>query len=186
MNNLMKLRIEKGLTRPELAKLSDVPASTIHKLEIGANDMRGAKADTLYKLANALDTSVEYLLEYYLSSNVGTKYEDAELKAVLVYEGEWQELEWKDTGLRINYNTYKDTYDIAKALGYTLFSRMNTLDYCYIKDNSLYVFREIGNMHVAKLPRKPQDAIENDGVICNGTYIRIKSYEDYLRKRNEA
>lgn len=172
MNNLLKLRREKRLTRQELAEKSGVPASTIHKLEIGVNDMKGAKADTLYKLANALDTTVEHLLKYYLKPSVGKIYEEAELNCIVILKNEWKSLQWENTGLE------GFSYDVATKLGYKLFAKMNTLDYCYEKDNELYVFRGHGVVTFAKLPKKPMDIIENDGIICNGCYISINSMDD--------
>jgi len=172
MNNLLKLRKEKGMTRPELAAKSGVPASTIHKLEVGVNDMRGAKADTLYKLANALDSSIEQLLQYYLRPNIGTLYHEAELKCIVMLSSEWAQLEWQDTGI------LEHSYHVATKLGYKLFAKMNTLDYCYEKDNELYVFRGHGPVIFAKLPKTKDDVIENDGIICNGVYTSIDSLDE--------
>lgn len=177
MNNLLKLRKEKNMTRPELAKKSGVPVSTIHKLEIGVNDMKGAKADTLYKLATALDTSVEYLLKYYLKTNIGKVFEEAVLRCIVILDHEWDNLKWIPTGFTFR-DRINDYYDVAKALGYEPFAKMNTLDYCYIKNDELVVFREVNGICYAKLPRKVEDAIENDGVICNGCHISIKSMDE--------
>lgn len=175
MNNLLKLRKEKKLTRPELSKISGVPASTIHKLEIGVNDMKGAKGDTLYRLANALDTTVEHLLQYYLKPSIGTIFEEAELKAILILKDEWRNLQWEST-VQEGFS-----HEVATSLGYKVFAKMNTLDYCYEKDNELYVFRGHGVVTYAKLPQKPSDVIENDGVICNGCYTSLNSIDELPR-----
>lgn len=178
MNNLVKIRKEKNMTRPELSKKSGVPVSTIHKLEIGVNDMRGAKADTLYKLANALDTTVEYLLQYYLKPCIGSVYEEAELKCIVILNKEWETLDWKPTGYNFvgDINTY---YDVAIKLGYTPFAKINMGDYCYIKNNELVVFRQIRDICMAKLNKTIKDAIENDGVICN--CVNIESMDQIFK-----
>lgn len=182
MNNLLKLRKEQGLTRPDLEKLSGVPASTIHKLELGVNDMKGAKADTLYKLAIALNTTVEHLLKYYLKPNIGTLYEEAELKCIVILQQEWDKLNWENTGIELlsdyNGNFVSTRYDVANALGYKIFAKMNTTDYCYIKDGELFVLRGHGSVTIAKLPKTANDVIENDGIICNGCYTSIKSLNE--------
>lgn len=182
MNNLLKFRTEKGLTRPQLSELSGVPASTIHKLELGVNDMRGAKADTLYKLANALNTTVEHLLQYYLYSPVGTLYEEAELKCIVVLKKEWDALKWESTDVTLlsEYNgKYISTiYDAAIALGYKALAKMNTSDYCFEKNGEIVVLRGPGKIIMAKLSKTIDDVRENDGIICNGCYASIESYED--------
>lgn len=144
--------------------------------------MKGAKADTLYKLANALDTTVEHLLQYYLYSPVGTLYEEAELKCIVVLQKEWNALKWESTDITLlsEYNDkYISTvYDAATSLGHKLFAKMNTTDYCYEKDGELFVLRGPGKIIMAKLPKSLEDVRENDGVICNGYYASIESYDE--------
>lgn len=173
MNNLLKLRKEKNMTRPELSQKSGVPASTIHKLEIGVNDMKGAKADTIYKLANALNTTVEYLLEYYLKPNIGTVFHDAVLRAVTgLTKEEWKNLKWQDTGLKFGVNENKQyfntRYDIAIYLGYKPYALIvdengyNYGDeYCYEKEGNLYIFRDNYTMRIAEIPRSINDVVES-------------------------
>ncbi len=176
MNNLLKLRKEKNLTRPELAAKSGVPASTIHKLEAEINDLKGAKADTLYKLATALDTTVEYLLKHYLRNNIGTVFYDAELKGITsLTKEEWNNLEWKDTELELGYNNGKNcntVYDVAKYLECKPFAKLFDEDgkyygmgYCYEKDGKLYVFVGSGagsrTAKYAEIPRSIKDAFES-------------------------
>lgn len=55
-------RREKGLSQSQLADKSGVKILTIQKLETGTNRILGAKAETVLKLARALDTTVENLL----------------------------------------------------------------------------------------------------------------------------
>lgn len=61
-NTIEQLRKLKNLNRQELSKLSEVPASTINKLEKGINNINGAKAITIYKIAKALNVTMEDLL----------------------------------------------------------------------------------------------------------------------------
>lgn len=58
-DRLKKLRMDKGLSKIELGKLSG-----IHHAQIGRYENKGAhpSADVLAKIANALDVSAEYLL----------------------------------------------------------------------------------------------------------------------------
>ena len=56
--DLELIRKRKGLTRPELAKLSGVHQETIKALEKGYNNPYDAKMNTLIKLATALNCRV--------------------------------------------------------------------------------------------------------------------------------
>jgi transcriptional regulator with XRE-family HTH domain len=60
MNQLKRLRREKGLSQAKLAALADVDPSTVNQIERGA---REASPATLRKLAEALDVSLAELLE---------------------------------------------------------------------------------------------------------------------------
>lgn len=57
---LRKLREQKGLTQEKLARLADVSNNTVIKIEAGKNE--NPTLDTLKKLANALDISVDDLI----------------------------------------------------------------------------------------------------------------------------
>ncbi|MGN0728750.1 helix-turn-helix domain-containing protein [Treponema sp.] len=61
--NLKLLRIDAGLSQNELAGLSDIPVRTIQQYEQKQKNINAAKAETVVKLAKALCTSVESLLE---------------------------------------------------------------------------------------------------------------------------
>ena len=59
--NLKKMRIKKGLSQDRLAKLADVANNTIIKIEQGENI--NPTLDTLKKIAEALDVSVDELIQ---------------------------------------------------------------------------------------------------------------------------
>lgn len=59
--NIKKLRERKGLSQDRLAKLADVANNTIIKIEQGENI--NPTLDTLNKIAQALDVSIEELLK---------------------------------------------------------------------------------------------------------------------------
>jgi transcriptional regulator with XRE-family HTH domain len=60
MDQLKRLRTEKGLSQAKLAALADIDPSTVNQIERGA---REASPATLRKLAQALDVSLAGLLE---------------------------------------------------------------------------------------------------------------------------
>lgn len=55
---------EKGMTKYCLAKLSKVPNSTLSKLCKGRTSIEKCSAETIYRIAKALDISMESLLEH--------------------------------------------------------------------------------------------------------------------------
>jgi len=57
---LRKLREQKGLTQEKLARLADVSNNTVIKIEVGKN--KNPTLDTLKKIAQALDVSVDDLI----------------------------------------------------------------------------------------------------------------------------
>lgn len=59
--NLRKYRENKGLSQEKLARLADVANNTIVKIESGKN--QNPTLDTLKKVANALDISVDKLIK---------------------------------------------------------------------------------------------------------------------------
>ena len=59
--NIKKLRESRGLSQEKLARLADVANNTIIKIESGKND--NPTLDTLKKIANALEISVDDLIK---------------------------------------------------------------------------------------------------------------------------
>ena len=60
MNKIKEIREAQGMTQTELAARAMVSQPYIHDLE---NNNRGAKRDTLERIANALGVSVDELTE---------------------------------------------------------------------------------------------------------------------------
>ena len=58
--NIKNLRKKKGLSQDKLAKIADVPLTTLVKIETGVNDNPTIK--TLKKIANALKVNIDDLL----------------------------------------------------------------------------------------------------------------------------
>lgn len=63
MSNLKRIRNEKNITQKELSEFSGVNIQMIQKYEQGIKDINKAQAETLYKLAQALECTIENLLE---------------------------------------------------------------------------------------------------------------------------
>jgi DNA-binding XRE family transcriptional regulator len=63
-SNLMKIRVEKGLTREQLAAKSCVRIDTIEGLELGNKSFREISVNTVCKLAWALSVGIESLFNY--------------------------------------------------------------------------------------------------------------------------
>lgn len=63
MSNLKNIRTRRGYSQSKLADLSGVSVRMIQYYEQGANDINIAQAETVYKLAQALECSMEELLE---------------------------------------------------------------------------------------------------------------------------
>ena len=63
MTNLKRIRKEKGFTQNQLSELSGINLRMIQHYEQGAKDINSASALTVYKMAKALDCTVEDLLE---------------------------------------------------------------------------------------------------------------------------
>ena len=61
--NLKTLRLNAGLSQRELAEISDIPVRTIQQYEQKQKNINAAKVETVVKLAKALNTSVEKLME---------------------------------------------------------------------------------------------------------------------------
>lgn len=62
MTNLQRIRKEKGLTQKQLAEKSGVSLKMIQKYEIGAKNINHARAITVIKLANALESITAHFL----------------------------------------------------------------------------------------------------------------------------
>lgn len=63
MNKLQKTRNAKGLSQSQLAKASGVSVRTLQNYEIGRRELSKAPAEIVLKLAKALDSTVEELIE---------------------------------------------------------------------------------------------------------------------------
>ena len=63
MTNLKRIREDRGLSQAKLAEISGVNVRMIQYYEQGVKDINAAAALTVYKLAQALDSTVEFLLE---------------------------------------------------------------------------------------------------------------------------
>lgn len=61
--NLKALRLDAGLSQSELAEISDIPIRTIQQYEQNQKNINAAKAETVVKLAKALNCTVESLVE---------------------------------------------------------------------------------------------------------------------------
>ena len=64
MNNLKKIREAKEISQNALAQLSGVNVRMIQHYEQGTKDINKASALTIYKLAQALDVSFNFLMGY--------------------------------------------------------------------------------------------------------------------------
>lgn len=62
LENLEKIRKEKGLSRNKLSLLAGINPSVINALEKGYTDAYNVKLSTLLKLASALDVKVRKIL----------------------------------------------------------------------------------------------------------------------------
>lgn len=87
---LKNLRIEKGLTTYELSEMTDIPQSTISKME---NNKRKLDADSLAKLANALKVSIS---EFFDDSITAT---DNDIK------------HWDEKYKNLKEDTYEEDFD---------------------------------------------------------------------------
>lgn len=63
MSNLKKIREINNLSQGQLAKISDVNVRMIQYYEQGVKDINRASVITIYKLAKALNVSIEDLIE---------------------------------------------------------------------------------------------------------------------------
>lgn len=56
-------RIKKGLRQKDLAKKLGMSPSTINRLEVGKQDIKQLKFESIERIANALDITVSELIE---------------------------------------------------------------------------------------------------------------------------
>lgn len=63
MSNLKQIREEKNITQAKLSELSGVNLQMIQKYEQGVKDINKAQGITLHALAQALECTIEDLLE---------------------------------------------------------------------------------------------------------------------------
>ena len=63
MNNLKRLRTEKGLTQSQLAESAGTTQRMIQKYESGERDILKAQVQTVHKMAQALGCSIEDIIK---------------------------------------------------------------------------------------------------------------------------
>lgn len=63
MSNLKKIREEKNITQAKLSEISGVNLQMIQKYEQGVKDINKAQGITLHNIAQALECTIEDLLE---------------------------------------------------------------------------------------------------------------------------
>ena len=63
MNKLKEKRTQRKLSQSQLAKASGVSLRMLQKYEQGDRDLNKAQAETVYKLAQALDCTIEELID---------------------------------------------------------------------------------------------------------------------------
>ena len=61
--NMRIARIKKGLRQKDLSKKLGMSPSTINRLEVGKQDIKQLKFESIEKIANALDITVSELIE---------------------------------------------------------------------------------------------------------------------------
>lgn len=63
MSKLKNIRESKNMTQSKLSEISGVNLRTLQDYEQGKKDINGVRGITLYKLAQALECTIEDLLE---------------------------------------------------------------------------------------------------------------------------
>nr|DAE12293.1 MAG TPA: Helix-turn-helix XRE-family like protein [Myoviridae sp. ctQYc56] len=63
MNKLKEIRTQQGLSQSLLSKASGVSLRMLQKYEQGDRDIKKAQAETVYKLAKALNCKMEELID---------------------------------------------------------------------------------------------------------------------------
>ena len=62
-SKLKRLRVDAGISQSQLSELSGVNLRTLQDYEQGQKSINGARAETVYRIAQALNCKVEDLLE---------------------------------------------------------------------------------------------------------------------------
>lgn len=63
MNKLKEIRTQQGLSQSLLSKETNVSLKTLQAYEQGDRDIKKAQAETVYKLAKALNCKMEELID---------------------------------------------------------------------------------------------------------------------------
>ena len=63
MNKFKKIRVQQGLSQSLLSKKANVSLSSLQAYEQGDRDLNKAQAETVYKLAKALNCKMEELID---------------------------------------------------------------------------------------------------------------------------
>ena len=63
MNKLKEIRTQQGLSQSLLSKKANVSLRALQAYEQGDRDIKEAQAETVYKLAQALDCTIEELID---------------------------------------------------------------------------------------------------------------------------
>ena len=63
MNKLKEIRTQQGLSQSLLSKKTNVSLKTLQAYEQGDRDIKKAQAETVYKLAKALNCKMEELID---------------------------------------------------------------------------------------------------------------------------
>lgn len=63
MSKLKQCRTKAGITQKELAEKTDISLRTLQHYEQGSKDLTTAAAITVWKIAKALDCSIEDLID---------------------------------------------------------------------------------------------------------------------------
>ena len=63
ITRLKKIRLQKGFTQSQISLMSGVLIGTLQKYESGEIDIKRARVDIVYKLSQALGTTIEELIK---------------------------------------------------------------------------------------------------------------------------
>lgn len=74
--NINEMLSEKGITKYRLSKSSGVPYTTISDISSGKSRIEKCSGETLYRMAKALDVSMEELLEAAMKENTEMEFRD--------------------------------------------------------------------------------------------------------------
>lgn len=72
--NINEAISKKGITKYRLSKSSGVPYTTISDISSGKSRIEKCSGETLYRIAKALDVSIEHLLESAMNLNTEAEY----------------------------------------------------------------------------------------------------------------